>query len=92
MRGKLVRKESIADLWGYPDCGFLQKAPETRDLFSEVVAEAHACLYKTDWDVRIKRIENILSVVKARMRKHWEEGHASDVDKILKKAKEVRLV
>ena len=86
---KLRLNESIGDLWGYPDCGFNPRNPETRDLFLAVAGEAHACLYKMDWDLRIKRIENILSVIKDRMRKHWEERHASDLDRVLRKAKEV---
>ena len=88
MTRKLACKESIADLWGEP-YEVIPRAPTTESLFREISREAEMCLKETDWSGRISRIENLLSVIKARMRRHWEECHASDLDRTLKKAKEV---
>ena len=62
MKSKLACKESIADLWGYPD-GPVNR-PSTESLFGAIGAEASMCLLKADWEHRIRRIENILSVIK----------------------------
>ena len=37
---------------------------------------------------RIRRIENCLVVIKERIRRHWESWHMSELDRLLKKAKE----
>ncbi len=87
MTRKLACKESIADLWGHPYCSY-PKTPDTESLFRAISAEAEMCLHKTNWDVCIRRIENILSIIKERMRRYWEEQHGSDLDRILRKAKE----
>jgi hypothetical protein len=89
MKPKLVYPESIADLWGYPDT-ISPKRPETKYLFLAIAGEAHACLKSADWEDRIRRIENILSVIKWRIRTHWEERHKSELDQLVrKKGKEV---
>jgi hypothetical protein len=75
---RLKNRESIADLWGYPEG---RKRPSTEELFSAVAAEAEMCLRKADWDSRIRRIENILSVIKWRIREFWENKHHEEVMK-----------
>ena len=85
MKRKLACKESIAELWG--DLHGPQRSPSTARLFTSIAAESFACLYHTDWDVRIKRIENCLSVIKYRMRLHWESWHEDQLDKLVKKTK-----
>ena len=88
---RLKCKESIADLWGYPDTR-RPRRPSTEELFKAIAAEAEMCLRRADWEPRIRRIENIISVIRWRIRRHWEEKHASDLDKLFsgarKKAKE----
>jgi len=86
MKPKLVAPESIADLWGYPDTR-RPKRPETKDLFLAIAEEARACLKRADWEDRIRRIENILSVIKWRIRTHWDEQHTSKLDQIVRKRK-----
>jgi hypothetical protein len=85
MKRKLACKESISDIWGYPYGPI--KVPSTARLFTAIAAESFACLFHTDWDVRIKRIENCLSVIKSRMRLHWESWHEDQLNKLIIKAK-----
>jgi hypothetical protein len=72
MTGKLAFRESIADLWGYPD-GPVRR-PSTAMLIEAVSGEALACLKSTDLEDRIRRIENILSIIKWRMQAHWVDS------------------
>ena len=83
---RLKCKESIADLWGYPDCK-RPKRPSTEELFKAIAAEAEMCLRKADWDSRILRIENILSVIKWRIREFWER---SQYEQLLERVHAVR--
>lgn len=85
-RPRLAYSESIADLWGYPDAE-RPRRPSTEDLFRAIVSEARGCLHSASWEDRIRRIENILCVVKERMRRHWEEMHESQLDRLVNKAK-----
>ena len=87
-KSRLACKESIAHLWGYPEAKF-GKRPTTATLFTAIAGEALACLYRADWEDRIRRIENILSVVKFRIRTHREEQHQSELDSLVRQAKEV---
>jgi len=88
MKSKLACPESIADLWGYPDAA-VPRRPETRELFMAVAREAEACLKRADWEVRIRRIENILSVIRWRILTHREACQETELDRLIKKAKEV---
>ena len=90
MKHKLAFKESIADLWGRPDGPI--RSPSTDRLFTSIAAESFACLFHTDWDVRIKRIENYLSAIKCRMRLHWESWHEDQLNKLVKKTEGDRNV
>ena len=90
MKRKLACKESIAELWGNPHGP--QRTPSTAELFTKVAAESFACLFHTDWDVRIKRIENYLSTIKCRMRLHWESWHEDQLNKLVKKTEGDRNV
>lgn len=83
MRPGPAFRESIADLWGCPDGP--KKRPGTQELFEAVSREALACLSHTDWDVRVRRIENILSVIRWRMRSHQDEMHQRELDRMLKR-------
>ena len=87
MKQKLACKESIADLWGCPDAKYPKK-PETSDLFKAIGNEALACLSHTDWETSIRRIENILAVIRERMHMHWESWHESELEKKLKKKRD----
>lgn len=87
MKSRLACRESIADLWGYPDAP-IPRRPETKELFLAISMEAEMCLRKADWEDRVHRMENILAVIKWRMRMHWEESHMSELDKLVRKAKE----
>ncbi len=88
MKSRLACRESITDLWGYPDEP-VPRRPETRELFRAIVREAEMCLHKADWEDRIHRIENILSVIKWRISTHREACHETELDRLVKKAKEV---
>jgi hypothetical protein len=77
---RLKYQESIADLWGYPDCK-RPKRPSTGELFKAIAAEAEMCLRKADWEPRIRRIENIISVIRWRIREHWEKVQHEEVMK-----------
>ena len=46
---ELAYRESIADLWGYPEAKY-PKHPSTDTLFKVISAEAQACLSRTDWE------------------------------------------
>jgi len=83
---KLACPESIADLWGLPYCD-RPKRPSTQVLFLAIADEARACLRHANWETRIRRIENILVVIKARMRRHWEACHEVELDRLVDKAK-----
>jgi hypothetical protein len=86
---KLACGESIADLWGYPDCEKPVR-PSTEKLFATIAAEASGCLKQSNWDERIRRMENILNVIKGRMNRFWESWHESELDKLfLQKKREV---
>jgi hypothetical protein len=81
---KYACKESIAYLWDrYVLNG--RKGPSTLSLFEAIAGEAVSCLSHSDWDARINRIENILSVVKHRMQRYWDEWHMSELDKLVSK-------
>jgi len=80
-------KESIAYLWGYPHAIYPRK-PTTLELFEAITREVEACLHSTDWETRIRRIENILSVIKCRMEMFRQEQLLSDIDKLVKELKE----
>ena len=62
--------------------------PKTRTLFLAISGEAESCLRHTDWDERIRNIENLITVIRSRMRRFFEEQHASQLDKIVLKVKE----
>lgn len=64
-----------------------RKRPETNELFEGLAGEALACLSHADWEDHIRRIENILVVIKERIRRFWEEQHESELDKLVRKAK-----
>ena len=66
------------------------RRPETRTLFLAVAGEAEACLHNTDWEDRIRRMENILCVIRERIRRHWEQQHMSELDRLVLKAKKER--
>ena len=85
MKRQLACKESIAELWGHPDGPV--RSPSTARLFTSIAAESFACLFHTDWDVRIMRIENILSVIKFRMNLHWESWYEDQLNKLVKRNK-----
>jgi hypothetical protein len=94
-RGETMRKkemlaypETIGDLWGHTDGP--RKPPSTARLFSAIAAEAFWCLFHTDWDVRIRRIENILSVLKWRIEDHRRSWEFSQLDKLVREAKKER--
>jgi hypothetical protein len=80
---RLECKESIADLWGFPDARIPRK-PSTQELFKAIAGEAVACLNSTKWDERIQRIENILSVIKSRMIVFRMEQDQSELDRLVK--------
>ena len=64
--------------------------PDTRALFLAISGEALACLVRTNWDVHIRNIENLVTVIRWRMRRHWDEWHTSELEKLaLKEKKEV---
>jgi hypothetical protein len=86
-RNGLACPESIAHLWGCP-YGRKPVRPSTARLFVAIAGEALACLFHTDWEVRIRRMENILSVIKWRIRHHWEQWYQYELVKLAKKAKE----
>ena len=62
--------------------------PKTRTLFLAIAGEAESCLHHTDWDERIRNIENLVTVIRSRMRRFFEEQHTSQLDKIVFKVKE----
>jgi hypothetical protein len=67
MRDDLAYPESIADI--------MAQKPSTARLFTAIAGEALICLFRADWETRIRRMENILSVIKRRMELHrisWE--------------------
>lgn len=66
-----------------------RKRPSTDTLFLAVAGEAEACLVRTNWEDRIRRMENTIQVIKGRMRRFWEQQHESKLDKLVRKAKEV---
>ena len=84
---KLACKESIAYLWGYPD-GSVKK-PGTLELFKAISGEALVCLSRTDWEDRIRRIENILSVIKWRMERHRERVFEDELERFVESARRV---
>jgi hypothetical protein len=86
-KSKLAFKESIADLWGWPDCD-IPKRPSTKVLFEAIAGEALACLSHADWETRIRRIENILSVLKWRISVFWEGQLDGELDRLVREAKE----
>jgi hypothetical protein len=86
---KLAYAESIGYLWGYPDAD-RPRRPDTQALFRAIADEAEACLLRTNWEDRVRRIENILVVIKGRMRRHWEERHEVELDRLVRKAKKER--
>ena len=88
-KSRLACKESIAHLWSYPDSS-CKEPPSTERLFVAIAGEALACLFHADWEPRIRRIENILCVIKWRMKSFWESWHESELEKLVKKAKEVK--
>ena len=71
---------------GCPDAQ-VPRSPSTKTLFLAIACEAEACLQKTDWETRVRRIENILSVIKWRIREFWEEQHESELDRLIEKKK-----
>ena len=81
---KLECKESIADLWGFPNAN-VPKVPSTEELFKAIAGEATACLYYAGWDIRIRRIENILSVIKARIAMFQLNKNQSELESLVKK-------
>ena len=89
MSGKVTEKnglecpESIAHLWDQPHPGKPIR-PSTPRLFTAIAGEALACLHKADWENRIRRIENILSVIKWRIRSHREEWQEGEIEKLVK--------
>ena len=85
MKQKLACKESIAYLWAYPS--ELVRSPSTERFFTAMAAESFACFFHTDWEVRIKRIENTLSVIKSRMELHWESWYEDQLKKLVKETK-----
>ena len=87
-KSKLACPESIADLWGWPHCD-IPRRPNTARLFTAIAGEALACLSHMDWEIRIRRIENILSVIKWRIRQYWESWQENELNKLVKKLKEV---
>ena len=62
--------------------------PKTRALFLSIAGEAESCLRHADWDERIRNIENLVTLIRSRMRRFLEEQHASQLDKIVLKVKE----
>ena len=62
--------------------------PKTRTLFLAIAGEAESCLSHADWDERIRNIENLVTVIRSRIRRFLEEQHASQLDKIVLKIKE----
>jgi hypothetical protein len=84
-RSKLACPESIAHLWGYPD-GPVAK-PSTETLFQAIIGEAFACLHYSDWEPRIRRIENILTVIKWRIDQFQSDQRWTELDKLMEKAK-----
>ena len=62
--------------------------PKTRTLFLAIAGEAESCLRHADWDERIRNIENLVTLIRSRMRRFLEEQHASQLDKIVLKVKE----
>ena len=64
-----------------------KRRPDTTALFLAISGEALACLVKTNWDVHIKNIENLVTVIRWRMRRHWDEWHMSELEKLALKAK-----
>ncbi len=79
---KLACPESIADLWGWPECN-VPKRPSTQALFLAIAYEARACLRHSNWEDSIRRMENILVVIKARMRRHWEACHEAELERLV---------
>jgi len=61
--------------------------PKTRTLFLAIAGEAESCLKHADWDERIRNMENLITVIRSRMRRFFEEQHMSRLDKIVLKAK-----
>jgi hypothetical protein len=64
------------------------RRPKTSTLFLAIAGEAESCLVKTDWDERLRNIQNIVSMIRWRMDRHWEQWHESELEKLAKKAKE----
>jgi hypothetical protein len=67
----------MSDELAYPELlgDLMAGKPSTARLFTAVAGEALACLFRAGWDIRIRRMENILSVIKRRMELHrisWE--------------------
>jgi hypothetical protein len=62
--------------------------PKTKTLFFAIAGEAESCLRRADWDERIRNMENLITVIRSRMRRLFEEQHASKLDKIVLKVKE----
>ena len=85
-KSRLACPESIADLWGYPDAQGPMR-PSTEALFLAISREARGCLGHAHWEESIWRMENILAVIKARMRSHWEEQLEAALERLVKKAK-----
>jgi len=90
-RNGLACPESIAHLWEHPNAS-RPVQPSTARLFTAIAGESLACLFHVDWEVRIRRIENILCVIKRRMRRFWESWQDSEMEKLVKKAKGDRNV
>ena len=84
---ELAYRESIADLWGYPEARYPER-PCSATLCVAIAGEAEACLHSANWEDRIRRIENCLVVIKERIRRHWESWHRSELDRLSKKDKE----
>jgi hypothetical protein len=82
MKREMALPESIAYLWED------RRRPSTERLFVALAGEALACLFRTDWEDRIRKMENILSVIKWRIRRHWERQHETGLDRLLRKARE----
>lgn len=65
-----------------------RRKPKTETLFLAIAGEAEMCLRDTRWEERINRIENCVVVIKERIRRFWEDMHQSELDRLVRRAKE----
>jgi hypothetical protein len=73
----------------YPVGSKRRQRPDTETLFRAIAGEAQACLKTTSWGPRIRNIERLVSIIRWRMRKHWENKHHEEVMKNVESANRV---